>query len=214
MNNLHSFTSDQLSTSDNYKLLSGLIIPRTIAWVSTLNEDGSVNLAPFSFFSSVPSSRPLITLGIGNKETGVPKDTVRNLLREKEGVVHIPNKDDLVTLNATSATIPYGQSEVTEQELNLVPSNVIKTPALATSRVRLETKLYKEVVVNDHTGKQDASVLLLEVVNYSIDPKIVDDRYYTNITQLDPLIRLSGPNYGHLYDIYSYDRPDHESQPS
>ena len=91
----------------------------------------------------MPSSRPLITLGIGNKETGIPKDTVRNLLREKEGVVHIPNKDDLVTLNATSATIPYGQSEVTEQELNLVPSSVIKTPALATSRVRLETKLYK-----------------------------------------------------------------------
>lgn len=207
--------SKELSTGDNYKLLSGLLVPRAVAWVSTLNQDGnSINLAPFSFFSSVPSSRPLISLGIGNKQASVPKDTVRNIRREKEAVVHLPQEPDLEVLNATAATIPYGQSEAQSNGIQLVDSTLIQTPAIKNTKVRLETKLYKEVPITGLDGKQDASILLMEVVRYVVDERIVDGGLHTDFAELEPIIRLSGPNYGKINEIYQLDRPDHDSQPS
>ncbi|MBB1079553.1 flavin reductase family protein [Limosilactobacillus sp. STM2_1] len=211
---IKKISSKALSAGDNYKLLSGLIIPRTVAWVSTLNEDGeSVNLAPFSFFSSVPSSRPLITLGIGETQQGKPKDTVRNILREKEAIVQIPNENELQVLNKTAATLPYGESEVIKSHLQLVPSNTIKTPAIADAPVRLETKLYKAIPVDNQDNQQDAIILLMEVVDYLIDDTIVDDRYHIDIKALNPIARLAGPNYGRLGEIYQLERPDYDSQP-
>lgn len=207
--------SKDLSTGDNYKLLSGLLVPRAVAWVSTLNEDGkSVNLAPFSFFSSVPSSRPLISLGIGNKQEEIPKDTVRNILREKEAVIHIPQESDLGLLNATAATIPYGQSEALDNNIQLIDSTVIQTPAIKNTKVRLETKLYNEVPITGLDGKQDATILLMEVVRYIVDDQVIDGNLHTDFEELKPVIRLSGPNYGKINEIYQMDRPDHNSQPS
>lgn len=212
---LKIINSKELSTGDNYKLLSGLLVPRAVAWVSTLNQDGnSINLAPFSFFSSVPSSRPLISLGIGNKQASVPKDTVRNIRREKEAVVHLPQEPDLEVLNATAATIPYGQSEAQSNGIQLVDSTLIQTPAIKNTKVRLETKLYKEVPITGLDGKQDASILLMEVVRYVVDERIVDGGLHTDFAELEPIIRLSGPNYGKINEIYQLDRPDHDSQPS
>lgn len=192
-----------------------MIIPRTIAWVSTLNEDGeSVNLAPFSFFSSVPSSRPLVTLGIGETQQGKPKDTVRNILREKEAVVQIPSENELKVLNETAATLPYGESEVTKSHLHLAPSNTIKTPAITNAPVRLETKLYKAISVDGQDNREDAIILLMEVVDYLIDDSIVDDCYHIDVQELSPIARLAGPNYGRFGEIYQLERPDHDSQPS
>ena len=199
---IKKISSKALSAGDNYKLLSGLIIPRTVAWVSTLNEDGeSINLAPFSFFSSVPSSRPLITLGIGETQQGKPKDTFRNILREKEAVVQIPNANELKVLNETAATLPYGESEVTKSHLHLTPSNTIKTPAITDAPVRLETKLYKAIPVDDQNNRQDAVILLMEVVDYLIDDSIIDNRYHIDVRALNPIARLAGPNYGRFGEI-------------
>nr|WP_259409219.1 flavin reductase family protein [Limosilactobacillus fastidiosus] len=192
-----------------------MIIPRTVAWVSTLNEDGeTVNLAPFSFFSSVPSSRPLVSLGIGETQQGKPKDTVRNILREKEAVVQIPSESELKVLNETAATLPYGESEVTKNHLHLSPSNTIKTPAITDAPVRLETKLYKSVSVDGKDNREDAVILLMEVVDYLIDDSIIDDRYHIDVRALSPIARLAGPNYGRFGEIYQLERPDHDSQPS
>lgn len=212
---MKQITSKSLSTADNYKLLSGLIVPRTVAWVSSLNENQSVNLAPFSFFSSVPSSRPLVTLGIGNKNGSEPKDTVRNILREQEAVVHIPSEKDLKALNDSAATTPYGVSEVSAQNLTTVPSQIINTPAIDGPNIRLETKLYKAIPVENSSGTVDATVLLMEIVNYIFDETIVNpNNYHTNIKALHPIVRLAGPNYGRINDIYTLERPDHDSQPS
>lgn len=211
---MKTFSSNSLTTGENYKVISGLIVPRSVAWISTLNENGTINLAPFSFFSSVPSSRPIITLGIGNKNEIETKDTVRNILREKEAVIHIASEESLSILNATAATTPYGESEVISNNIKTVQSAKIKTPAIAEPKVRFETKLYKAIPVKDFNGQTDAYVLLMEVVNYIIDEDVLDDHLHTNIDKLAPIIRLSGPNYGKIGKIYSLNRPDHNSQPS
>lgn len=204
---MKQFTSQELSAGENYKLLSGVIVPRSIAWVTTLNDDDSINVAPFSFFSSVPSARPLITLGISNKTPGVPKDTVHNLWQRGEAVVHITTRDNLTAMNTTAATLPYGDSEATLAQLKLTPSTKVAVPAIAGTKIRLETQLYQAVPVTDIHGRVDSYVVLLEVVNYVVDEQVIDDHYHTDVDQLNPVMRLSGPWYGTVGEKLAVERP-------
>ena len=99
-----------------YAILAGLVTPRPIAWVTTLNEDGSVNAAPFSFFNVFGAEPPLVIFAPGDRDDGSPKDTARNCRRTGEFVVNLVNEPLAQVMNRTSATIPYGVSE-TEQEV-------------------------------------------------------------------------------------------------
>ena len=134
-----------LAGQDNdiaYKVLTALITPRPIAWVSTLNEDGSVNLAPFSFFNVFGSAPPLVIFGVGNKAPGVPKDTVRNIEREKEFVVNLVDEHVGEAMNQSAAALPYGESELHHNGCTTVPSLEIRTPRIAESPVALECTLH------------------------------------------------------------------------
>lgn len=134
-----------LAGTDNeiaYKVLTALITPRPIAWVSTLNEDGSVNVAPFSFFNVFGSAPPLVIFGVGNKSPGVPKDTVRNIEREKEFVVNLVDEHTAEAMNLSAAALPYGQSEMDYIGCTTAPSVEIRTPRVAESPVSLECVLH------------------------------------------------------------------------
>lgn len=126
-----------------YKVLTALVTPRPIAWVSTLNEDGSVNLAPFSFFNVFGSAPPLVIFGVGNKAPGVPKDTVRNIEREKEFVVNLVDEQVAEAMNLSAAANPYGVSELDHIGCTPAPSIEIRTPRVAESPVSLECKLHE-----------------------------------------------------------------------
>jgi flavin reductase (DIM6/NTAB) family NADH-FMN oxidoreductase RutF len=134
-----------LAGTDNdiaYKVLTALVTPRPIAWISSLNEDGSVNLAPFSFFNVFGSAPPLVIFGVGNKSPGVPKDTVRNIEREKEFVVNLVDEHVAEAMNETAAAIPYGESELERAGCTTAASLEIRTPRIAESPVSLECTLH------------------------------------------------------------------------
>lgn len=135
-----------LAGKDNniaYKVLTALVTPRPIAWISTLNEDGSVNLAPFSFFNVFGSAPPLVIFGVGNKAPGVPKDTVRNIEREKEFVVNLVDEHVAEAMNLSAMELPYGESELHRNGCTTVPSLEIRTPRIAESPVALECTLHE-----------------------------------------------------------------------
>ena len=125
-----SLSCEDMDDSMAYRLLTSLIVPRPIAWVCTLEESGSVNLAPFSSFNYGAHSPPMLAININRNEDGSLKDTARNLQANKECVVQLCRQSDLAAVHASAAALPPGQSEVKELGMNLVPSQHVCVPRL------------------------------------------------------------------------------------
>ena len=103
---------DALSTHDRYKLLAGLILPRPIAWVTSLDADGSVNAAPYSFFNAVGTNPAMVVLGLSSRPDGSPKDTAANIRTRGRFVVNLVDESVAQAMNRTSAPLPHDESEV------------------------------------------------------------------------------------------------------
>ena len=114
-----------------YPILAGLVTPRPIAWVTTLNEDGSVNAAPFSFFNVFGAEPPLVIFAPGDRDDGSPKDTARNCRRTGEFVVNLVDEPLAAVMNRTSATVPYGVSETEREQLETFASSAVAPPRIA-----------------------------------------------------------------------------------
>lgn len=126
-----------------YPILASLVTPRPIAWVTTLNEDGSVNAAPFSFFNVFGSKPPLVVFAPGNREDGSAKDTARNCAREGEFVVNLVDEALAEAMVATAASLPFGASETEAGGLETAASAVVRTPRIAGVRAALECGLHE-----------------------------------------------------------------------
>src|SRR5579872_4989328 len=95
-----------------YAILASLVTPRPIAWVTTLGPDGTVNAAPFSFFNLLGAEPPILGFCPGDRDDGTPKDTARNIRLNHEFVVNLVDESTAQAMNATAASVPYGQSEI------------------------------------------------------------------------------------------------------
>lgn len=125
-----------------YPILAGLVTPRPIAWVTTLNEDGSVNAAPFSFFNVFGDDPPLVIFAPGDRLDDTPKDTALNCARTGEFVVNLVSDGMKDLMNRTSATHPYGVSEIERENLATAASSVVGPPRLADAPAALECKVH------------------------------------------------------------------------
>lgn len=125
-----------------YSILTSLVTPRPIAWVTTLNEDGSVNAAPFSFFNVFGDSPPLVIFAPGDKACGAPKDSARNAKRTGEFVVNLVDPSVVEAMVRTAAALPYGVSEAEREKLETIPSSAILTPRLAAAPAALECRVH------------------------------------------------------------------------
>jgi len=121
-----------------YPILASLVVPRPIAWVTTLGPDGVVNAAPFSFFNVLGDEPPIVGFCPGDRDDGTPKDTARNIRLNHEFVVNLVDESVAEAMNRTAAALPYGQSEVTAAGLTTKPSSVVKPPRIAESPASLE----------------------------------------------------------------------------
>ncbi|MBS7577474.1 MULTISPECIES: flavin reductase family protein [unclassified Enterococcus] len=199
------FKPEQLSSSLQYKLLTGIIVPRPIAWITTQNTAGIVNAAPFSFFNAVAVGKPLLSVAILNG--GMRKDTANNLLQTKEAVVHLINPDNVKEMNLTAKNLPSTVSELASFGIETQASELISVPSIKNSSVRFETVLYqhipiieKELVLTDF--------FLLEIKNFIIDERIIDlNQFYISTQQLKPIARLAGNEYAELGNIFNITRP-------
>ena len=195
---MKSYQANELDEKTVYKLLSGSIVPRPIAWVTSQNLEGLVNVAPFSFFNVASSNPPLLSISFtGNK------DSLNNLLTTKEAVVHLVNEDNVELMNQTAAPLAEHISEAEEFSLELVPSQKVQVPSLKESNVRLETKLYHHLPLGER-----GHLVLLEVVNFSFAEELLDEEnFHVNLNKLKPVGRLAGDDYSTLGNRFSLLRP-------
>ena len=172
--------------ADNYKLITNLVVPRPIAWVTTLNPTGTVNLAPFSFFNAVGADPLYIVLSIGRRDTGEPKDTAANIRSSGEFVVNMVTVDLLDAMNISASDFPPDESELTAAGLHTAPSIRIETPRLAESQVSLECRLFSAQAVGSNT------LVIGEVVMFHVADHLVGPR--SHIDGFSPIGRLGSPS--------------------
>jgi flavin reductase (DIM6/NTAB) family NADH-FMN oxidoreductase RutF len=200
------FQFDQLSGNQRYHLITQTITPRPIAWVMTKNENESFNLAPFSYFAPISSDPALLMVSIGNKATGIAKDTKYNLLREKECVLHIPSGDLINAVNESSASLSYGESELTRTGLSL--TDFTETlPRIAEAKVAIHCKLF-----DIHTlGNATFNAIYLEILDLYVDEDLVTEdksRIFIDNKKLNPLARIGGDDYALLGETVTIKRPN------
>lgn len=193
------FPSEQLSKKQQYKFLSGSIIPRPIAWVTTLNNQTNViNAAPFSFFSAAASELPLITLAILRKE-GAVKDTARNILQNEEMVIHLIDQQIVEQMNLTAASLPPDQSELTVNQIKTIPSRSVSVPAIKNTRLRMEAKLYQHIPLKNREGRPITDLIVAEVTDFYFDEALFDsEKEYVLPESFQPIARLAGSSYAEL----------------
>ena len=140
----------ELSPVKQYCVLSSLVVPRPIAWVTTLNEDGSVNAAPFSYFQLLGQNPPLVVLGIGRRRDGSAKDSFRNIRRAKEIVINVVTEENAEQMNLCATEFPPGVSETEALGLKLEASTVVKPPRLAVSPAAFEGREIQTLLIGEN----------------------------------------------------------------
>ena len=148
----------EISAKDRYKLVIGTILPRPIAWVSTMSKAGELNLAPFSYFT-VASTNPLTLLFCPqNSRDNLKKDTLRNVYEVPEFVINLTNEETAEAMNCTATTLPHGYSEFEYAGLTPVASQTISVPRVAEAPVAFECKLQQVVTVSETQGSREEEV--------------------------------------------------------
>lgn len=160
----------QHSAHDNYKLLTNLVVPRPIAWVTSLNASGVINLAPFSFFNAVGSEPLYIIISIGLNGDGEPKDTAKNILNNGEFVVNLVTEDLFDAMNISAADFPGGESELAALNLHAAPSVKVRPPRVAESQAGMECKLHSSQVLGTNT-LVIGEVVMFHVADHLIGPR-------------------------------------------
>ncbi len=151
-----------MPSSDAYRLLTTLIVPRPIALVTSVNEEGVVNAAPFSFFNMIGSNPPVVAIGVGNKRSGEPKDTAANIARTGEFVVQLVDEAIAERMNITAVEFPADISEVTRAGFTLAGSIKVATPRLQEAPVHLECRLAQYVTIGTN------NIVLGEIVHIHV----------------------------------------------
>ena len=172
----------KLSAKDRYKLLIGAIVPRPIAWVSTLSATETVNLAPFSAFSYMGNDPAIIAFS-----PGASKDTFLNIQREREFVVNLVSVALMNAMNLTATDFPPEVSELEQAGLTSASSVQIRTPRIAQSPVNLECRVHSILEIGANR------VVIGEVVEFHIKDELIDaEKLYVDSAKLDLLARMGG----------------------
>jgi flavin reductase (DIM6/NTAB) family NADH-FMN oxidoreductase RutF len=179
-----------LDRRTNYGLMIACLVPRPIAWVSTLAEDGTPNLAPFSFNGGVTTDPPTLMLSVGRRRDGSRKDTAENILATREAVVHIPTRPLGAAMVVTAADEGPGHDEFEAAGLARVASELVAPARIAEAPVAMETRL----VHHQPVGRAPVDLFLLEVVLYHLDDRILAGGL-PDPERFDPIGRLGGSLY-------------------
>lgn len=187
-----------------YRLLTSTVIPRPIAWVSSISKEGINNLAPFSYFNMVGDDPPHVMFST-RRDNNSNKDTLNNVLATNQFVVNMVTKELVEPMNATAATVP---AEIDEFELvgvTPIPSEKVKPMRVAESPIQLECELVHHYFLEDHT-QGGACVLIGRVLMIHIADEILLDESRINPELYKPIARLGGSNYSEQGEIFSIKR--------
>ena len=184
-----------LTAEESYKLLTGIVVPRPIAWVTTISQSAVVNLAPFSAFTFVSPKPPMLAISIGRKGE-VYKDTARNILSSECFVVHIADHARLDALHQTAVEYESHISEVAELGLDVTPSDLIAASRLVDAPVAMECVLRHCLEFGDARSR----LLVGEVCRIHIRDGLLRSGKIDTVA-LDPIARIAGPTYARLGEL-------------
>lgn len=201
-----SFDPKEISERQNYKFLIGTIIPRPIAFVTSVGENDVINGAPFSYFNIVSSNPPMISVAVQRKNRQM-KDTARNITKKKEFVVHIVDQENVKQINETAASLTPDESELPRAKLTTIPSEKIAVPGVKEAKVRFECVLEKVVELGEN-NEVGVDLLIGKIVHYHIDESIYQEDQRIDANKLAAVSRLAGNNYAEIGEIFEIVRPD------
>jgi flavin reductase (DIM6/NTAB) family NADH-FMN oxidoreductase RutF len=195
--------TDSIEGRERYELLTSLVVPRPIGWVSTYGADGISNLAPFSFFSAISATPMLVSLSIGTRR-GVAKDSLRNILDVHDFCVNVVTESQLEAMNQTAADLPPDVDEFTHADLPVAEAESVRAPYVANCPAVFECTLFK-VLDLEGAGR----LIVGEVKAVRLDPTLsfVEGSTLVECGDLRPVGRLGGSLYTQLGEIRVLRRP-------
>ncbi len=194
-----------LSPPSVYATMTQTIVPRPVAWITSVSEAGVLNLAPYSYFNAVSSDPPLVMVSIGRRPDGSTKDTRRNIETGGAFVVNIAHREMAEAMTASSATLPADVSEVERLGLETAPMPGSDVPRLAACRVAF-------ACVHEETKMIGQQMLVFaRLTDLYLDDSVVGEdekgRLKVDAAALDPLGRLGGGEYVTFGEVVSIARP-------
>jgi flavin reductase (DIM6/NTAB) family NADH-FMN oxidoreductase RutF len=198
------FNPQDLEQTAIYKLLTGIVIPRPIGWISTISEDGINNLAPFSYFNAVADDPPHVMFSTVHSNN-LNKDTLNNVLATQQFVVNMVTEDLAEQMNRTSQPIPANESEFELAGLTPIASSLVLPPRVKECKITMECEMVHHYQLeNSKTG--GATIVIGKIVLFHIDESVLLDNYKIKLETYKPIARLAGSNYSKLGDIFSIKR--------
>lgn len=199
---MQQWRPEDLDRAGRYHLMTACVVPRPIAWTSTLSASGVTNLAPFSFFGGVSSDPWTVMLSVGRRRDGTHKDTAKNILDSGEAVIHISTRDNEQQMVASSAALEPNQSEIEHLQLATEASVDIAPPRIADAAIALECLR----VQHQEIGRTPVDLFLLEVVRVHIGEDVLADGL-PDSSKLGAVGRLGGTGYCTTDQTYEIERP-------
>jgi len=184
-----------LDAETAYRLITGAVVPRPIAWVTSLSGSGVVNLAPFSAFMFVSPKPPMLAISVGRK-AGIYKDTAQNILNNEEYVIHIADSSLMTAVHESSTEHPPDISEVEQLGLATLPSERVKVPRLAAAPIAMECR-FRQCL---EFGESRSRLIVGEVLVFHIRDGLLQNGKIETAA-LDPIARIAGPRYARLGEI-------------
>lgn len=195
---------ETLNNKERYKIMIGSVVPRPIAWVSTMDKAGNLNLAPFSYFTAVcPQPMTLLFCTGWSSFRGRLKDTLLNIRQHPEFVINIVNEATKEAMNLSATEFEAGISEFEWAQVTPAASQTVAVPRVAEAPIAFECKLQQIVVVNEGPG--GGATVFGEVQSIYIQDDVYDNGYISP-EKLQPIGRLAGSTYAHINDFFSMDR--------
>jgi flavin reductase (DIM6/NTAB) family NADH-FMN oxidoreductase RutF len=193
------------SVLDVYQLLVGIVTPRPIAWVTSLDAQGRVNLAPFSFFNAFGANPPVVVFSPTLRRDGSRKDTLLNVEATGEFVLNAAVESVAEKMNLSSSELPRGQSEIELAGLSTLPSLKVKPPRISESPVHMECKVLQILPIG--TGPIAANLVIGEVLVIHVAESVLDPSGKIDPRQLKTIARLGGDYYCRSTDVFEMPRP-------
>jgi flavin reductase (DIM6/NTAB) family NADH-FMN oxidoreductase RutF len=190
-----------------YKLMVGLIVPRPVALVSTIDRDGVPNVAPFSFFSGVGSNPPTVLFCPSLRSSGDHrKDTLRNVEQTGEFVINIVSDSIAAAANATAADVGPEVDEFELAGLTAIPSEFVRPPRVAESPAQMECKLLQIVFTSQTAGAGTGVIVLGEIVRFHVNADL-EQNFRIDPAKLDAVGRMAGNTWVHTRERFNLERP-------
>tara|TARA_Y100001934_G_C12334819_1_gene767021 strand:- start:335 stop:991 length:657 start_codon:yes stop_codon:yes gene_type:complete len=196
-----------------YNPFKSCIVPRPIAWITTTNDDGSYNCAPYSFFNGIAADPPMVMYATNGKQPmGNHKDSISNIRRNGEFVVNVVPFDAKDKMNETTAPLQPNESEIEVAKLEILESKIVTPARLKISPIHMECKVYKIIDLPTLKSNEYNGMVLGSVIGIHINDEVIDDGK-VNLDKIKPLARLGYLDYSVVDNIFEMHRPEGSPRP-